>query len=304
MANRAWRAGVALVAGLGLAAGTFTVSQAAQESVTLRLKAQPGQHTQRHYQFKMGLTQEAPGAPSRQQSQEVELWVGSEVLSLAGRGRMRLRQRLDRLKFAKGRGGAPYQVFDSANPAHVEAARRDPGFAYLFASLDAQWTVVLEPNGEVWDQEFTVPGSGRDNTVKMIVSSFLQPLIDMGIYSFPKRPIKPGDTWECGTVDVQAPGGRLEGTAECVFQQLRDDDKERTAIILVKRSATYRATPGSATRARMTRFDEGGMIAFAVDRGVIKLIHLKGASSFSLDLRGGQATMDIINELLVREVAR
>lgn len=302
--NRSWRAGVVLVAGLGLAAGILTAPAAAQERVILRLKGQQGEQKQLHYRFKMGMSQEAPGTAPRQRSQEVELWVISKVLSVAGSGRMRLRQNLRRLKFSQGEGGRTFMTFDSANSSQVETARRNPGFAHLFASLATHWIVVLNSNGEVWDQEFVVPGSERDNTIKLVVSSFLQPLIDMGIYSFPKRPVGPGDKWECAPVEVPAPGGRLEGAAECEFQETRNDDNERTAIIRVKRSATYRPTPGTAARARLTQFEEGGTLAFAIERGVIKSIRLRGTSIFSIDTGGGQARMSSTNELVVREVAR
>ncbi len=299
------RVSIFVLVGMGLLIALIATSSAqASESVFIQLKAQMGDTYKREYRLVSRTVQKQQGYASSTAEQTVTIVVSSKVISLNKKGRIEVEQKLDRLKYEQFSPGRGRSIFDSANPMHIKAAREDPGMVFLLASLGSRWILVLEPNGEVWDEEFHIPGTGQDTSTEFLTKNFLKQFLNMASISFPSGPVRRGDNWECGTIDLPTAGGRLIGTVQCVLEKIRNQEGKSSAVIRVKRSVSLKPIPGSGVRSRLLKFDEGGSFTFLIDRGEVGAIDLKGSSIIEAESRGNTFKRTTTNELTVTEARR
>ncbi|MHC4706094.1 MAG: hypothetical protein ACYS8I_03280 [Planctomycetota bacterium] len=297
--------GVCVLSGMGFLIALIAFSSAqASESVSIKLKAQTGDTYKREYRLVSRTAQEQQGYAPRTAEQTVTIIVSSEVISVNRKGRIEIEQKLDRLKYEQFFPGRGRSIFDSANPAHMEAAREDAGLAFLLASLGSHWILVLEPNGEVWDEEFHIPGTGQDTSTEFLTKNFLKQFLNMAYLSFPSGAVRRGDNWECGTIDLPTAGGRLIGAVQCALEKIRKQGGKSTAVISVKRSVKLKPTAGNAVRSKLLKHEEGGSFTFLIDRGEVGVIDLEGKSIIEADIRGNTVKRTTTNELTVTEARR
>ncbi len=303
--TRKHRVGIFALAGmcllLFLVAASFV---RASEGVSIRLKAKTGDTYKREYRLVSRTTQEQQGYGPSSAEQTVTIVVSTEVLSVNRKGRIEVEQKLDQLKYEQFFPGRGKSIFDSANSVHMEAARDDPGMTFLLASLGSRWVLVLEPNAEVWDEEFHIPGGGQDTSTEFLTKNFLKQFLNMASITFPEDPVSKGDSWECGTIDLPTSGGRLVGASQCVLEKVRNEGGKFIAEVSVKRTVKLRPTPGSGVKSKLLKSEEGGTFTFLIEQGEIGVIDLKGTSIIEAQIKGSTLKRTTINELTVTEARR
>lgn len=303
--TRRYRVGIFALIGMGILLSLVATSFArASEGVSIQLKAQTGDTYKREYRLVSRTTQEQQGYAPSLVEQTVTIVVSTGVISVNKKGRIEIEQKMDQLKYDQFFPGRGKSSFDSTNPIYIEAARNDPGLAFLLDALGSHWIIVLEPNGEVWDEEFHIPGTGQDTSTEFITKNFLKQFLNMTSISFPDYPVRRGENWECGTIDRPIAGGRLIGTAQCVLEKVRNQEGKSIAEISVKRSVKLKPTPGSGVRSKLLKFDEGGTFTFLIDRGEIGVIDLKGTSIIEVQSKGSTFQITTTNELTVTDAQR
>jgi len=286
----------------GMAIMFFTMVQPVQaEPVRLQLKGKVGAESVREYVFTGTYAERHPDGSEYRTAQTTTLHVSSVTETVRRSGRQSARHRLDWLVSKTSTGGGSVSVFDSRRREHLEGARRDPNFGYILAALESDWTVTIDRSGEVLDLEYRTPTASGGETMAPIVERFLETIFDLGRIILPDRPVDRGDTWECAEVVVPMPGGRMKGKAECELQAVRNEGGERTAIVAVRRRASFRPNPGSGLTVELQRYEEQCSFSFAVDRGAFKLVRLQGRIEASVRSERGTVITNTTNELVVKE---
>lgn len=235
----------------------------ASERVRLQLNAKPGETYRTEIIKKSSLTV-AEIHPDIPISHEVfRMLIEGQVHTVRPDGAMVLRERV--LEYSSQlRQLLNTKVFDSTNPAHIEAARKDPAMAPILAFLSLTTQIEVEPTGDIRDFELF----WADSNVYPSVQATMEDMVAQPLVILPDHDVAIMDTWDAGEVSSPLAWlGRIYIKLEGIFLDVHVEAGEKIAFIGISGTVKLEPDPDSADRVELTGFKYEGLVRLSIQQG-------------------------------------
>jgi len=238
-------------------------NQKAGARFLLRIKGTLGERYKTEITSKSeGVTLNAPeGVTIPPHSEQIRMVVETQVEEIKSDGciviSQRIKQESDLVKH-----GANTWEFDSTDPGSRKKAENSPWFADKLKALMVTDRFTVEPTGDL--QAVSSDGDTEDPSSQDALKSLIMDPRQV----LPKQEVKVGDTWDMGSRSYTFPPiGRVTTTCTCVFSDIRQEGKDKTAVLQFTCNAKHEPDPESDMKYELENFKSEGAKWLSLTRG-------------------------------------
>ncbi|MDD5195725.1 MAG: hypothetical protein PHQ96_08660, partial [Candidatus Omnitrophica bacterium] len=230
-------------------------------------------------------------------SEQIRAVLETQVEEVKPDGGTVISQRIKEESFIIKDGPAITEA-DSTDPALREKAKDNPSIANWLKSIEATGRFTIEPTGDI-ETLSTNGDTEGPNSQHTLKNFMMQPMMPL-----PKQEIKIGDTWDMGSRSNSSPPmGRLATVNTCVLSDIRQEGKDKIAVLQIKGDAKLEPDPESDVKYELEDYKIGGEMWFSLTRG--RFIFTSSKTEFTykvITLTGAWFHMRATSEMQTKEI--